>query len=212
MGKELGSFIEEAPPLLEQEWTERAEKLSTSLISDVMGRFSVMDYSIKPIVPGMKIAGTAFTVNARAADNLYLHKALRMGRPGYILVTDGKGHEKNALWGEIMTSIAMVKGLTGLVLDGVVRDIAALREKGFPVFCKGAHAAGPDKDGPGEINGPISCGGVVVNPGDLILADDDGVVVVPRAEVPHILDLAEKKAEAEDKRLREIARGIIDPK
>ena len=211
MEKQLELQFHPNPPLLSSEVIERARKLSTTLLSDVMGCFGAMDYTIKGIVPGMKIFGTAITVSLRPGDNLILHQALYSAQKGYVLVVDGKGHTRNAPFGEIMARAAMAIGIEGIVLDGVVRDRASLLQLGFPVFAKGFVPTGGDKDGPGEINVPISCGGVSVSPGDLVAADDDGVVIVPRHKIERVLELAEKKALQEEKRMLDIMNGKLEP-
>ncbi|WP_241236280.1 RraA family protein [Brevibacillus marinus] len=211
MKVQTGLRINPNPPLLSDEIIARARKLSTPLLSDVMGCFGAMDYTIKSVSPGMKVFGTAITVSLRPGDNLFLHKALYSAQKGYVLVIDGKGHTKNAPFGEILARAAISVGIEGIVLDGVARDRAALIKLGLPVFTKGFVPTGGDKDGPGEINVNISCGGVSVAPGDLIAADDDGVVVVPRDRIEQVLELAEKKALQEEKRIQDIISGNLKP-
>lgn len=211
MKKNTGMQCNPNPPLLTNDVIERARQLSTTLLSDVMGCFGAMDYTIKSVSPGMKIFGTAITVSVRPGDNLFFHKALYSAQKGYVLVVDGKGHTKNAPFGEIMATAATAIGVEGIVLDGVARDRAALINLGLPVFTKGFIPTGGDKDGPGEINVNISCGGVSVAPGDLIVGDDDGVVVVPRNRIEEVLELAELKALQETKRIHDIKNGMLQP-
>ena len=210
MSERLGWLIGEKPELAPEEWVERAKQLTTGLLSDAMGCFGAMDYRIKPIAAGMKLAGTAMTVNLRAADNLMLHKAIGQCGKGYVLVADAKGNTSNACWGDLMTRAAIRMQIEGAVVDGVVRDLADLRQLGYPVFALGVVPAGVNREGPGEINVPISCGGVAVNPGDLILGDEDGVVVVPRQKIEAVLQAAEAKAAGEESRIREIGEGKIE--
>ncbi|MEK5522066.1 S-adenosylmethionine--2-demethylmenaquinone methyltransferase [Heyndrickxia sporothermodurans] len=191
--------------LLSQEIIARAKKLNTTLISDALGCTGSMDYKVKPVSSGMKVVGTALTVDMRAGDNLFLHQGIYCGGEGYVLVADGKGHTENAYLGELMAGAAKALGLEGIVIDGLVRDKEMLSEIGLPIFSKGFIPNGPFKDGPGAINIPISCAGVTVNPGDLIVGDDDGVVVVPKDKIENVLIKAEAKLKYEEKRLQIIA-------
>lgn len=204
--------FEENPILLSEELIERAKNLNTTLLSDAMGCTGGMDYKIKPVSSNMVVVGTAMTVKVRAGDNLFLHQAISNGKQGYVLVVDGQGHTTNAYIGELMAEAAKVKGLEGVIIDGLVRDRNALIELNFPVFAKGFSPNGPYKDGPGELNIPISCGGVAVVPGDLVVGDADGVVNIPRNMVEKVLALAEEKLVYEEKRKLEIRGGDVEPK
>jgi RraA family protein len=192
-------------PILSAEIIERAKRLNTTLISDALGCTGSMDYKIKPVATGMKVIGTAMTVSLRPGDNLFLHQAIYSGQEGYVLVADGKGHTTNAYLGELMAGAAKAMGIEGIVIDGLVRDKEALSTLNFPIFAKGFIPNGPLKDGPGELNIPISCGGVSVHPGDLVMGDEDGVIVVPREKIEDALAKAEKKLGYEEKRLETIA-------
>jgi 4-hydroxy-4-methyl-2-oxoglutarate aldolase len=192
------------PELLSDGFIERAKRLNSTLLSDVMGCTGSMDYKIKPVEDGMNVVGTAVTVTMKPGDNLFLHQAIHSGQKGYVLVADGKGHTQNAYLGELMAGAAKARGLEGIVIDGLVRDKKALAELGFPVFAKGFIPNGPFKEGPGELNKPISCGGISVLPGDLIFGDEDGVVVVPASMIEEVLTKAEKKLEYEEQRLQTI--------
>lgn len=194
-----------ATPLLPEDIIERAKRLNTTLLTDAMGCTGSMDFRIKPVAPGMKMVGTALTVSMRPGDNLFLHEAIYAGKEGYVLVADGKGHTENAYLGELMAGAAKAIGLEGIVIDGLVRDKESLTELNFPIFAKGFIPNGPLKDGPGELHGPVSCGGVTVHPGDLILGDEDGVIVVPRAKIEDALAKAEKKLSYESERMKTIA-------
>lgn len=192
-------------PLLSPNVIERTKSLNTTLISDAMGCNGSMHHTVKPVVPGMKVVGTALTVDLRAGDNLFLHQGIYCGSEGYVLVADGKGHTENAYLGELMARAAKAIGLEGIIIDGFVRDKEMLGEVGLPIFAKGFIPNGPFKDGPGAINTPISCAGVVVHPGDLIIGDEDGVVVVPKDKIEEVLQKAENKLEYEEKRIQTIA-------
>lgn len=155
-------------------------------IADNMNRFSCVDARIKPMNRS-PLLGTAFTVKSRTADNLLFHKALDIAKPGDVIVVDVQGDTVNSVTGEIMMRYAKKKGLAGFLIDGAIRDSGALAEMDFAVYAKGVTPMGPYKDGPGEINVPVSCGGVVVNPGDIIVGDEDGVVVIKPQDAPDIL-------------------------
>ena len=195
------------PPLISKSIIERAKKLNTTLIADALhdSNTGVMDYKIKPVSSGMKVIATAMTVDMRAGDNLILHQAIYGGSEGYVLIADGKGHKENAYLGELMAGAAHAVGLEGIIIDGFVRDKEALCELGFPIFAKGFTPKGPCKERPGEVNTTITCGGVTVNPGDLVIGDEDGVVVVSQIKIEDVFSKAEKKLAYEQKRLEEIA-------
>ncbi|PMC34403.1 S-adenosylmethionine--2-demethylmenaquinone methyltransferase [Bacillus sp. UMB0899] len=190
--------------LLSKEVIERAKKLNTTVLSDALGCTGAMDYRVKPVAAGMKVVGTALTVDLRAGDNLFLHQGIYCGGKGYVLVVDGKGHTENAYLGELMAAAAKANGLEGIIVDGFVRDKEMLGEIGLPIFAKGFIPNGPFKDGPGAINIPISCAGVSVHPGDLIVGDEDGVTVVPKDKIEEVLRKAEDKLVYEEKRLQTI--------
>jgi len=198
--------------LLSKEITKRARALNTTLISDVMGCTGSMDYKVKPVVSTMKVVGTALTVEMRSGDNLFLHQGIYCGGEGYVLVADGKGHTQNAYLGELMAGAAKAIGLEGIVIDGLVRDKRMLSEVGLPIFAKGFIPNGPYKNGPGAINTNISCAGVIVKPGDLIVGDEDGVVVVPRDKIEGVLDKAEKKLKYEEERIAVISNYVEQKK
>ncbi|NEU31808.1 RraA family protein [bacterium LRH843] len=167
--------------------------IATSNIGDVMGRFRAMDYNIKPFnKPGMHVVGSAFTVMTHPSDNLLVHKAMDLAKPGDIIVIDACGDMGNAILGELMCHYAKEKGIGGFIVDGPIRDATAIAELGFPVFARGVTPRGPYKEGPGEINTMISCGNVSVKPGDIIVADDDGIVVVPIEDAYEVLERAKK--------------------
>jgi 4-hydroxy-4-methyl-2-oxoglutarate aldolase len=185
----------------------KAAGFAASILADVAGRRGTLDGRIAPVAPGMHLAGPAFTVEVRHGDNLMIHTAMALAKPGDVLVIDGKGDRTAALMGSIMINACKKLGFAGVVIDGSVRDTDELRELGFPVYAVGANPNGPTKFVPGRINWPISCGGVSVRPGDLIVGDSDGVVVIEREKAPTLLDAAGKKVAEERKRLDDIAAG-----
>lgn len=185
----------------------RASGYAASILADVAGRRGTLDGRIAPVSPSMRMAGPAFTIEVRAGDNLMIHTAIVLAKPGDVLVIDGKGDRSCALMGSIMINACRKLGLAGVVIDAAVRDTEELRELGFPVYAVGANPNGPTKYVPGRINWPISCGGIAVNPGDLVVGDADGVVVVEREKAPALLDAAAKKVAEERARIADIVAG-----
>ncbi len=182
-----------------------AAAFPSSILADVAGRRGAMDGRIAALTPSCRIAGPAFTIDVRPGDNLMIHTALALAQPGDILVIDGKADRTCALMGSIMMNTCRQLGLGGVVIDAAVRDTEELRELGFPVYAVGANPNGPTKFVPGRINWPISCGGVAVEPGDLIVGDADGVVVIERDRAGELLPLAQAKIADERARLADIA-------
>ena len=187
----------------------RAAEFQAAILADVAGRRGTLHGRIKPVAAHMKIAGPAITVEVRPGDNLAIHAALAIAQPGDVIVVDGKGDLSCALIGEIMSTQAEASGIAGIIIDGAVRDADALAEKTFPVFSAGLNPCGPTKSIPGRVNYPISVASAVVEPGDLIVGDADGVVVLPREAVPALLLLAQKKLDTETRRLAAIRAGDI---
>jgi regulator of RNase E activity RraA len=181
--------------------------LAAAQVGDAMNREQIMAAAIKPIAAGTRICGQARTVNAMAGDNGIIHAAIPYVRPGEILVVNGMGVEDVAIWGEVMTHAAQKQGIAGIVLDGAVRDVAEMRAMGFPVFCRAVVPRGPHKGFGGTIDGAISCAGVAVSPGDLVIGDDDGVAVVPLAQIGTVQIAAREALKRESVWLEEIARG-----
>ncbi|ERN51296.1 RraA family protein [Alkalihalophilus marmarensis] len=193
------------PDKLPESIISRAQKLNSSLISDAMGGENTMDYKIKPVGGNMDFVGTALTISTVPGDNLFIHHSIYNSDEGYVLVVDGKSHTKNAYLGELLAAAAKAAGLEAIVIDGLVRDKSDLQKIGFPIYARGFIPSGPTKNGPGEKNLKIICGGAVVNPGDLVIGDQDGVAVVPRNQIDQVLAGAEKKQKYEKQRLRDIS-------
>ncbi len=179
-------------------------------VSDVMSRMAAAGPTLRPMHAGGILAGPAFTVKCRPGDNLMLHKALDLASPGDVIVVDAGGELTNALLGEMMLAHARTRGLAGVVINGAVRDLDSIRVSSFPVYAAGVTHRGPYKDGPGEINVPISLNGMIVEPGDLILGDPDGVVCVPFDEAEPICAAAERKHAEETDQLKRILSGTVD--
>ncbi|PLS17342.1 methyltransferase [Bacillus sp. M6-12] len=186
------------------------ESVVTPHISDNMARLSAIGPELRPYHKGGKLTGTALTVKTRPGDNLLVHKAIDMAEPGDVIVVDAGGETTNAIVGEIMMRIAQKKGINGFVINGAIRDLEAIKEDVFPVFAVGVTHRGPYKDGPGEINVPISIGGTIVKPGDIVVGDDDGVVVVPAEDANRILQLVKAQQIRESEILESIENGTVD--
>ena len=204
----IGFRVLPAPPRLSAPLIARFQKLGAANLADAMGRFNWMDSGIMAR-SGLPLCGLVVTVRARPADNLMVHKALEVAEPGDIVVVNTCGNTGSAVFGELMASSAAAKGLGGIVVDGAIRDVEAITRLGLPAFSRAVCPGGCDKDGWGEVNVPISCGGTVVMPGDILVGDCDGVAVVPRAEAEAVLELVTQLLESERKRKAEIASGVL---
>lgn len=179
---------------------EETKKYNSSVIADNMNRNFCLDPKIKKINDKqIKMTGTAFTIKTEPGDNLLVHKALELAKPGDILVINAEGYTKRAILGELMVEDAKAAKLAGVIVDGAIRDSDEIKKSTFPVFAKSFSPQGPFKEGPGEINVSISCGGVVINPGDIIMGDGDGIVVIPPNYADEILKKAGEKLAREEK-------------
>ena len=187
------------------------KEFCTCNVGDALGRFAAMDYRVKPMLQGWKMAGPAITLRTRPCDNLLVYKALEMAQPGDVLVISYYETESNSVWGDLTSAIGKAKGMAGMVTDGVVRDLTGLREVNLPIFAIGLTPNSPQKDGPGEINVPVSCGGMIVNPGDIIVGDDDGVVVVPKADAAWVIEQTRAIIAKEAKTVADIKAGKLIP-
>ena len=179
-------------------------------VSDCMSRMTAGGARLRPMHAGGRMAGPALTIKTRPGDNLMIHKALQLAKPGDVIVVDGGGDLTNALVGEIMVGDAAKQGLGGFVMNGAIRDAGALRAGSFPVFAAGVTHRGPYKDGPGEINVPIAIDGMVIEPGDLVIGDEDGLLCVPFDDVERLLAAARQKQVVEDKMVADIQAGCFD--
>ena len=179
-------------------------------VSDCMSRMFAAGAALQPMHRGEAMAGPALTVRTRPGDNLMVHKAIALATPGDVIVVDAGGDLTNSLVGELMVTTAAVRGLAGIVINGAVRDAAALREGAFPVYAAGVTHRGPYKDGPGEINIPVAINGMVIHPGDLMLGDSDGLLCVPLGQVEAVLAASLQRMAAEQKILGAIKAGAYD--
>jgi len=195
-------FERVSPDLVRQ-----ASEYQAAILADVNGRRGALHGRIAALRPRMKVAGPALTVEVRPGDNLMIHAAMSLARPGDVLVIDGKADQTAALMGTIMMTACKQLGIAGVVIDGAVRDSLEIDEMDFPVWSFGTNPNGPTKNVAGRIGQPVSIGGVTVRAGDLVVADADGVFVGERERVASLLPLARKKVEDESARIAAIRKG-----
>lgn len=201
---------------IKQSWTRASAEtvaafrdLPVANVSDCMNR-AVGTALLRPLHGSAPLVGTAVTVRTRPGDNLMINKAVDMAQPGDVLVVDGGGYLEHAVVGELLLAHAKVRGLAGMVIDGAVRDSDACARLGLPLFARGVTHKGPSRDGPGEIGYPVTIAGMIVEPGDIILGDLDGLVAVPKAEAEAILAQATERTAAEPPQLADVLAGRSD--
>ena len=208
----IGFRILPAAPQAPRAQIDALRGIATAHLSDNLHRLNAVDAAIRPCHNRTKLVGTAFTVKVPPGDNLMVHKAIDIAAPGDVIVVDAAGMLEQAIIGDIMTSHAAKRGIAGFVIDGAIRDAAELAARPFPVYARGVTHRGPYKNGPGEINVPVSIGGMVVRPGDIVVGDADGVVAVPLADAEAVLAAAREQKKKEDASLAAIAAGTFDRK
>lgn len=188
---------------------QQLSKFDVPDISDLLNRLYAIDPEIRCLSGRYRLCGPACTVKVFPGDNLMVHKALDVAKPGDIIVVDGSGSgtRTNALIGDIICTKARHRGIQGFVIDGLIRDLPAIKSLGYPVFARGTTAIGPLHRGPGEINFPVACGGTVVNPGDVIMADEAGMVSVPRDIVQSVVEILECQQDTNQTYLAAVQRG-----
>lgn len=206
----IGFDIHPRRRAVSNEFVEKFRRIPVANISDCMARMTAGGARLRPMHDGSLLAGPALTVRTRPGDNLLVHKALALAQPGDVVVVDAGGDLTNAIIGEIMTTYAQTRGLAGIVINGAIRDCGAIRRGSFPVYAAGVTHRGPYKDGPGEINVTIALDGMTIEPGDLILGDEDGLLALPYDQVPALLEAAEAKHAVEEQMLAQIAAGTLD--
>jgi regulator of RNase E activity RraA len=192
------------------ELIEKFRTVPVANISDCMSRMAAGGARLRPMHDGTLLAGPALTVRTRPGDNLMVHKALGLAKPGDVIVVDAGGDLTNAIIGEIMTSYAQTRGIAGIVINGAIRDLGAIQRGSFPVYAAGVTHRGPYKDGPGVINGTIALDGMTIEAGDLIIGDEDGLLCVPYDQAEEIYRAAAAKHAAEEKTMADIAAGKLD--
>lgn len=202
-----GSRILASPALAPASVIEAFASVVTPHISDNLGRHIGARGLIRYNTTG-KLVGTALTIKTRPGDNLYIYKALTLLEPGHVLVIDAQGDTNNAVIGELIKLYAEQRGCVGFIVDGAIRDVDSFRSS--PCYARGVVHCGPYKTGPGEINVPVSVGGMLVNPGDIIVGDEDGVVAFPLAAAEQVLAQARAHQAHEERVKAEIATGAVD--
>jgi len=192
-----------------QENSEKYKKLlelGSATVCEAQSSNGVLDSSIRPIHQTMKMSGPAVTLDVKPGDNLMLHYALLKTKPGDVLVIDAKGFLGAGIWGDLLAEQAVVKGLAGIVVNGAIRDTDQLIQMNFPAFCKAICIKGTSKIQPGKLNVPVVIGNVNINPGDIVLADADGIVIIPKDDLDNVLEKAIAREEKEIK-IRELIRA-----
>ena len=182
--------------------------LGAATVYEAQGAKGALDHGIKPIDPSVRLAGPAYTVDCRPADNLMLHYAVQKARPGDVLVVDAKGFMEAGPWGDVLTVQAMRRGIAGLVINGCVRDASLIIALGFAVFCRGLSIKGTGKNQPGKVDVPVLIGDVIIHPGDIIVGDRDGIAVVPEAEAAGAIALSLAREAKEAQQRKAIEEGV----
>lgn len=177
-------------------------------VYEAAGRIGSVDPSIKPLGRNMRLLGAALTVRCHPKDNLMLHKALQIAQPGDIIVAATDGYPDAGYFGDLMATSAMTRHVGGLAIDGCVRDSAEIIEMGFPIFCRGTCMRGTVKQTLGSVNHPVLFGDVVVNPGDLVLGDDDGIVIITQSKLEEVLEATRQRVEKEKEKAAALKQGI----
>ncbi len=206
----LGFRVLPAAPRPAKELVAALAQHATSNLCDSMGRSHNVSGALQPRHRSAKLCGPALTVRTAPGDNLLVHKAIDLALPGDVIVVDGGGASDAALIGDIMTSYALTRGVGGFVIDGAVRDIEELAKRDLPVYARWISPRGPTREGPGEINIPVGIGGTVVHPGDIVVGDADGLVIVPVAQASAVLAAVEALLAKERTLLDSIAKGSVD--
>lgn len=195
--------------LPEKEVMDGFRELPAANVADVMGRSCALSSEIHTMLPHTDkiMVGPALTVRARPGDNLMIHKGLNLAQEGDIVVISNESDRSQSLLGAIIVAYAKSKKLGGIVVDGPIRDVDEIAELGIPVYATGSTPGGPYKEGPGEVNTPISCGGVSVSPGDIVLGDSDGVIIIPRKDAARVLREAREYAKLDAAKMQAALEG-----
>ena len=199
-----GLRVKMSLPRPDRALVEQFKGIPVANIGDNMNRIACMNARIRPM-NSAPLLGCAFTVKVRAGDNLLFHKAIDLAQPGDIMVIDAQNEQSYAVFGELMILWLRRRGITGVVVDGCIRDYDALREMNdLSIYATGITPNGPLKEGGGEVNFPVMCGGLVVNPGDIIVGDSDGIVVINPADAPDVLAKAKAQNAKEAQAMKDI--------
>ena len=193
---------------LPQNLIDRIGSFSAATIHEALGKQGALPAAIKPISPAMKLCGPAYTIQSMPGDNLLFHQAIASASPGDVLVAEVSGFYEAGYWGEILTVASLARGLAGLVIDGCVRDANEIEALGYPVFCRGLSIQGTTKHGTGTLNSPISIGDVQITPGDMIVGDRDGLVVVPAGRVEDTIAKCEARIQKEQRTMEALREGV----
>lgn len=203
-----GFRIQARPQLLDHGLVDALAVFPTPAISDQMNRLYTLDAAIRPVTTRVRLSGPVTTVKVFPGDNLMVHKALDVARPGDVIMVDASSSTMTAVLGDLVSTKARHRGVAGFVVDGLVRDLPGIEELGdFPVFARGITPIGPLHRGPGEVNGAVSVGGIVVHAGDAVVADENGVVVVPRADLETVLGRLRAREAEEAEYVAAVAAG-----
>ena len=207
----IGNYVVKNIPRTpnDQKLLDKLSAFSVATLAESQGKKNVMDPGITPVQNGRKVAGKAVTVQCFDSDNLMIHAAVELCRKGDFLVVSTLSETRNGYFGELMARSFQRRGVVGLVMDGGVRDVKEIREMDFPVWTRYVNVVGTSKKSPGSVNVPVVCGNVAVGPGDFVVADDDGIVVIDRSAVDQVRDYATQRVAKEEDTRAKIRRGEL---